>query len=293
MGMNFSIEDLKKKRESLMSTYRLYRKKISDSTRSGSSTDDIFKPNWFAYELMDRFLAPIYDKSDTVTINTETMEFPNEDSNQDRSFSNEGSIQNRSSTSAKKRRESEVTEVRAQIKTAVNVLKNLSDRPRTEVDEVDLYCQLLAKKIKKFNEQQREVIMHDIDELIYQKRNDSYLNINSPARSSTYSYVRSTPDSVRFTPTPSPSSQMLAYDMSTRDSVRYAPITSPSPQVMPSPSYHVADDYSDYTVVSPNHSQVEYVTGSSTSTTSTPKVTIISNDIISQAFTLSQIQNKN
>ncbi|CAG5032287.1 unnamed protein product [Parnassius apollo] len=263
------------------------------TTRSGSSTDDIFKPNWFAYELMDRFLAPIYDKSDTVTINTETMEFPNEDSNQDRSFSNEGSIQNRSSTSAKKRRESEVTEVRAQVKTAVNVLKNLSDRPRTEVDEVDLYCQLLAKKIKKFNEQQREVIMHDIDELIYQKRNESYLNINSPARSSTYSYVRSTPDSVRFTPTPSPSSQMLAYDMSTRDSVRYAPITSPSPQVMPSPSYHVADDYSDYTVVSPNHSQVEYVTGSSTSTTSTPKVTIISNDIISQAFTLSQIQNKN
>lgn len=40
--------------------------------------------------------------------------------------------------------------------------------------------------------------MHDIDELIYQKRNETYLNINSPARSSTYSYVRSTPDSVRY-----------------------------------------------------------------------------------------------
>ncbi|CAK1599174.1 unnamed protein product [Parnassius mnemosyne] len=195
---------------------------------------------------------------------------PNEDSNQDRSFSNEDSIQNRSSTSAKKRQESEVTEVRAQIKTAVNVLKNLSGRPRTEVDEVDLYCRLLAKKIKKINEQQREVIMYDIDELIYQKRNESYLNIKSPARSSTYFYVRST-----------------------RDSVRYAPTPSPSPQVMPSPSYHVADDYSDYIVVSPNHSQAEYVTGSSTSPTSTPKVTIISNDIISQAFTLFQLQNKN
>ncbi|KAJ8720639.1 hypothetical protein PYW08_006104 [Mythimna loreyi] len=43
-----------------------------------------------------------------------------------------------------------------------------------------------------------------------------------------------------------------------------------SATVMPSPSCHVADDYSDYTVVSPNHSQAEYVTGSSTST-STPK----------------------
>ncbi|CAH2085991.1 unnamed protein product [Euphydryas editha] len=222
------------------------------------------------------------------------MEFPKEDSNQNRIFSNENSIQNRSSTSAKKRRESEVTEVRAQIKTAVNILKNLSDRPRTEVDEVDSYCQLLAKKIKKNNEQQREVIMHDIDELIYQKRNESYLNINSPARSSTYSYVRSTPNSVRFTPTPSPSSQMLTYDMSTGDSVRYAPTPSPSPQVTPSPSYDIADDYSDSTVVSPNHSQAEYVTGSSTSYTSTPKVTIIlSNDIIFQAFTFSQIQNKN
>ncbi|KAF9412979.1 hypothetical protein HW555_002115 [Spodoptera exigua] len=274
-----------------MSTYRLYRKKITDSTRSGSATDDIFKPNWFAYELMDSFLAPIYDKSDTVTINTESMEFPIENNNQDRSFSTESNIQNISTSSAKKRRESEVTDVRAQIKTAVNVLKNLSERPRTEVDEVDLYCQLLAKKIKKFNEQQREVIMHDIDELIYQKRNESYLNMNSPASSSTYSYVRSIPDTVRFTPTPSPSSQMLSYDMSTRDSVRYVTAPSPSPQVMPSPSYHVADDYGDYTVVSPNHSQFQ-VPGSSTSSTATPKVTIISNDIISQALTFSQIKNK-
>lgn len=139
--------------------------------------------------------------------------------------------------------------------------------------------------------------MHDIDELIYQKRNETYLNINSPARSSTYSYVRSTPDSVRFTPIPSPSSQRR----------RWRTIYLPEiPCVMHlhhplylkwvvtfGPSYHVADDYSEYTVVSPNHSQAEYVTGSSTSSTSTPKVTIISNDIISQAFTLSQIQNKN
>ncbi|CAG5019279.1 unnamed protein product [Parnassius apollo] len=65
----------------------------------------------------------------------QTMEFPNEDSNQNRSFCHEDSIQNKSSTSARKRRESEVIEVRAQIKTAVNVLKNLSDRPRTEVNE--------------------------------------------------------------------------------------------------------------------------------------------------------------
>ncbi|CAH2012137.1 unnamed protein product [Acanthoscelides obtectus] len=145
MKMIYSIEELKKKeKRSLMSTYRLYRKKILDSTRSGSSVDDIFKPNWFAYDLMDSFLAPIYDKTDTYTINTESMKFPDEDSTQ-----NNLSAGDTSTPSVKKRRESEISEVRAQMKTAVNVLKNISDRPRVEVDEVDLYCQLLAKKTKK------------------------------------------------------------------------------------------------------------------------------------------------
>lgn len=37
----------KRKRESLISTYTLYTKKIKDSIRSGTSSDEVFKSTWF------------------------------------------------------------------------------------------------------------------------------------------------------------------------------------------------------------------------------------------------------
>lgn len=70
-SMNCTILELKKKRESLMSTYRLYQKKTKESVRSGASTSEIFRSTWFAYELMDSFLGQVYNKKDTNTINTE------------------------------------------------------------------------------------------------------------------------------------------------------------------------------------------------------------------------------
>ncbi|KOB79173.1 Uncharacterized protein OBRU01_00964 [Operophtera brumata] len=55
--MEIPVPDLKKKRDSLMSSYRTYRKKVKDSIHSGASTDEVYKPIWFAYETMDSFLG--------------------------------------------------------------------------------------------------------------------------------------------------------------------------------------------------------------------------------------------
>lgn len=72
--MSCTITELNKKRESLMSTYRLYRKKTQDSVRSSASSSEIFQSSWFAYEFMDSFLAAVYNKSDTNIINIEVSE---------------------------------------------------------------------------------------------------------------------------------------------------------------------------------------------------------------------------
>ncbi|KAJ8937238.1 hypothetical protein NQ314_011993 [Rhamnusium bicolor] len=61
-SMPCTINEFKKKRESLMSTYRLYYKKTKESIRLGAATSEIFRSTWFAYELMDSFLGPIYNK---------------------------------------------------------------------------------------------------------------------------------------------------------------------------------------------------------------------------------------
>lgn len=50
LGMNCLISDLKRKKESLMTTYRLIKKKNSPS----------FRTTWFAFPLMDSFLGENY-----------------------------------------------------------------------------------------------------------------------------------------------------------------------------------------------------------------------------------------
>lgn len=71
---------------------------------------------------------------------------------------------------SKKRRITEIEQAKTQMDQAVGILKSMSARSERETHEVDLYCQLLAKKIKKFEEEEREEIMHEIDDLLYKRK---------------------------------------------------------------------------------------------------------------------------
>lgn len=70
--LDVSIDMLKKKKESLMSTYRALKKKVLLSKKSGAGSDEIFKPNWFAYDVMDSFLCNT--GKIRQTLNTEVSE---------------------------------------------------------------------------------------------------------------------------------------------------------------------------------------------------------------------------
>lgn len=69
LSVNCSIQDLKKKKDSLMATFRPLSHKVKDSMRTGSAANNVFKPNWIFYEPMAKFLHGIYQPN--VTINTE------------------------------------------------------------------------------------------------------------------------------------------------------------------------------------------------------------------------------
>lgn len=66
-----SVIELKRKKDSLMATFRGHARKRKASIKSGASADDLYKPIWFAYDVMAAFLAPIYDC--TPTQNTQDM----------------------------------------------------------------------------------------------------------------------------------------------------------------------------------------------------------------------------
>lgn len=71
--LNIPVGELKKKKDSLMSSYRTYRKKVKDSTHSGASSSEIYKPIWFAYETMDSFLGEGVQCKQTI--NTVSINF--------------------------------------------------------------------------------------------------------------------------------------------------------------------------------------------------------------------------
>lgn len=72
---NFSIEcslkELKKKKENLMATYRKLSAKVKKTSKTGSATFQVYKPEWFAYEKMASFLNVIYVPRTTKATETE------------------------------------------------------------------------------------------------------------------------------------------------------------------------------------------------------------------------------
>lgn len=70
-----SITELKRKRDALMATFRPLLRRVKASLNNGS--EDVFKPTWYAYERMAKFLIPIYDgKLLNNTVASETSETP-------------------------------------------------------------------------------------------------------------------------------------------------------------------------------------------------------------------------
>lgn len=64
--MGISVNNLKTKKNSLMATFRTYRRKKQACIHSGMEADDVYEPIWFAYQMMENFLSPVYDCEDTV-----------------------------------------------------------------------------------------------------------------------------------------------------------------------------------------------------------------------------------
>lgn len=71
--MEIPVPDLKRKRDSLLSSYRSYKTKVKKSLSSGAGADDVYKPVWFAYELMDAFLSDTTKCNKTINTVSNTL----------------------------------------------------------------------------------------------------------------------------------------------------------------------------------------------------------------------------
>lgn len=73
MSIDISVDVLRKKKESLMATYRSLAKKVRESEGTGTGSQDVYKPSWFAYDAIDRFIRVAGKK--TASLSSEVILF--------------------------------------------------------------------------------------------------------------------------------------------------------------------------------------------------------------------------
>lgn len=67
--LGIPVDEIKRKKESLMTSFRSNLKKKKDSKRSGAGEDEVYKPIWIFYDVMESFLFDVYECKSIV--NTE------------------------------------------------------------------------------------------------------------------------------------------------------------------------------------------------------------------------------
>ncbi|CAD7090172.1 unnamed protein product [Hermetia illucens] len=193
-ALNKPVKELKAKREILMVSFRKNLRRKQNSIQSAAGIDDIFKPSWFAYELMESFLQPVY--STKLNLNSKTqlksseiaadaIVHESEEASSDNNLSSPltsvaaapaRSIKKRI-TKSKKKSPRRTASVLAKQK-ATTALSQLTNPPiqrpsetsrADEEDECDLYAKLLAKKIRELPKDDRKLMMYEIDGLFIPK----------------------------------------------------------------------------------------------------------------------------
>jgi hypothetical protein len=66
LSIKCSVQELKKKKESLMATFRPLLNKVKASMKTGKGADEVYRPSWFAFETMAKFLNGIYQPRNIV-----------------------------------------------------------------------------------------------------------------------------------------------------------------------------------------------------------------------------------
>ncbi|CAK1543826.1 unnamed protein product [Leptosia nina] len=166
-GVRCSVTDLKKKKESLLTSYRSIKKKNLPE----------FRVSWFAFPLLDSFLGGKY-KNEGGWVEGESVEFidassftSNEPCSDDLNFEstklNEGTKTKNIMVNQCKQNDPRLSNCKRKNPSYQRIEEQLIKISPDESDESDLYCQLLAKKLKKLDENQREIAMHEINNIVF------------------------------------------------------------------------------------------------------------------------------
>ncbi|XP_045495297.1 uncharacterized protein LOC123701491 [Colias croceus] len=167
------INELKKKKESLMTTFRMHQKRKTKSIKSGMGEDELYIPIWPYYDPLEAFLKDIYVCSSVI--NTEEKIIQDSSSAETDLITQAPEPQTQTAPPTQKRRSKnppELSEASKEVANAFNTLNRVLDNKILD-DDCELYGKLLATKLRKFPQYEREEIMLEIDSMMIKRRRGS------------------------------------------------------------------------------------------------------------------------
>ncbi|XP_043269097.1 uncharacterized protein [Venturia canescens] len=173
--MEMPVPELRRKKDSLMASFRQHARRKQKSLVSGGPATKIYQPSWFAYQAMEDFLFAIYkceglgsaDDETTHYVQAEdwieTVENPITD---DQLPKQPHSTYFHEAIS----RDSDLPDTSSRMDQTISPVNSIvSQKQNCEDDECDLYGKLIAKKLRKISEKDRQEIMYEIDGLLIRK----------------------------------------------------------------------------------------------------------------------------
>ncbi|XP_017768815.1 PREDICTED: uncharacterized protein LOC108556957 isoform X2 [Nicrophorus vespilloides] len=168
-GENISITDLKKKKDSLMATFRNCLYKIKQTARTSTSNEIVYKPSWFAYPKMASFL--IHNDTNKYTMNADNMElvYVDEESEPEEKVHTDEfvSILRTEQLSPVNTPKMHFEPQRKKKKDDIFYDKLNKNLHLKEKDECELFGELTAIRLRKMDHNQREYVMHEIENVMY------------------------------------------------------------------------------------------------------------------------------
>ncbi|KAG5881530.1 hypothetical protein JTB14_008456 [Gonioctena quinquepunctata] len=165
--MDIDVDEVKNKKDNLFQTYRNYRRKVTLSAKAGGT---VYKPSWVYYDVLDTFLHSVYTpvKKKFQTDEGEGwLDQECHNSEDDiKPFITDTEILDETwnSPPPKKTKQDFCVDGRfGYIETIERIQPDSNKR-----DECSLYGELLAIRLRKIEENKRQLVMHVIDNIMFE-----------------------------------------------------------------------------------------------------------------------------
>ncbi|XP_030757942.1 uncharacterized protein LOC115883689 [Sitophilus oryzae] len=210
MDEKFSVTELKKKRESLMASFRTCLNKVKQSAGTGNE----YKPQWFAYDKLASFLFKknpeqtrnieeilldegysnfeIEDESDTISVKAEYVHFEDDlRSEVAQPVAQPSPLENEfmpQSSSRKRPRLSKPDGIKSETNNIQSIKPQYATNSVHDHSKVKkmcaLYGELIAAKLELMDERSRDICMNKIDNVMFKTKMRSSRKSSNKKRSS-------------------------------------------------------------------------------------------------------------